>query len=206
MRSILLGALLFASQYAVAQHTPSPDTHAEKAVQHGEAAAEHAMPNEIWWKIANFAIMIGGFGYLISKHAGPFFRARTASIQQGITEAAAMKADAEARAAAIEAKVSSLTADVAGLRAKGKEEIAVESARLEAETAKQLTKVQMQAEAEIAAAAKHATAGLRAFSAQVAVDLAERQLRDRMNPDIQHNLTDAFVADLRKQPPAGAVQ
>ena len=250
MRSILLGALLLASQIVFAQPSPtaspnetpagtsseSPKTpehaagqhageaaggstthpehstaaqgaeHAKAAVEHGEGEAEHAMPNEIWWKLANFALLVAGLGYLIKKNAGPFFAARTESIQKGITEAAAMRADAEARAAAIEAKVSSLTADVAALRAKSKEEIAAESARLEAETTKQLAKVQAQAEAEIIAAAKHATATLRAYSAQLAVDLAERQLRDKMTPEIRHDLTESFVNDMKTQAPAGTVQ
>jgi F-type H+-transporting ATPase subunit b len=190
-----------------AGHSASPgaDPHADSAVKHGEAHEEAQMPNEIWWKWANFAILFGGLGFLIGKNAGPFFKARTASIQQGITEASQMKADAETRARMIEGRIGSLAADVEAMRLRSKEEIAAESARLEAETAQQLAKIQKQAEAEIASAAKHASADLKAYSASLAMELAEQQIQARMNPETQHNLAEAFVDDLRANSP-GAVQ
>ena len=252
MKSILLGALLIAVQFAVGQSRgPSPnetptgrsvDTpktpehsasehvseaahgesthgaagtaeqgseHARSAVQHGEGEAEHAMPNEIWWKFANFVILVGGLGYLLAKNAGPFFRARTASIQQGITEAAQVKAEAEARAKEIETRVTHLSADVHTMKQQSREEMAAENARLQAETERQLAKIHSQAQAEIASAAKLASAELQAFSAQLALELAETQIQARMNPELQHALADAFVQDLRSKPGAngnGAVQ
>ena len=60
------------------------------------------MPNEIWWKWANFAVLAAGLGYLVAKNAGPFFRSRSEEIQKGIKDAAQVRAEAEARASAIE--------------------------------------------------------------------------------------------------------
>lgn len=173
--------------------------HAAASVEHGEGEAEHAMPNEIWWKWANFALLAGGLGFLIKKNAGTFFAARTASIQRGIREAAEMKAEAETRAAAIEKRISNLSSEVALMRQQSKDEMAAEGKRMEDDIARQLAKVQAQAEAEIAAASKHAHAELRAHASQLALELAEQQIRQRINGDVQQVLTDRFVADLRHQ-------
>jgi len=131
-------------------------THAEAAAKQGEAHEEAPIPNEIWWKWANFAILVGVLGWLVSKNAGPFFRSRSESIAAGIAEATKTREDAEARAAEIERKVSNLTAEVEQLRRQAHEEIAREGERVRAETEAQIRKVQAQAQAEIASAAKHA--------------------------------------------------
>lgn len=229
--ALWITALLLAASFAYAQgnnpaqpinpneapagHSMDPDSaggvaaqgeeHAEAAVEHGEAHAEQTMPHEIWWKWANFAILFGGLGYLIAKNAGPFFAARTMLIQQGISEATKVKADAEARAQHIETRIGSLSADVDSLRSHSKEEITAESRRLQAETSQQIAKIQTQAEAEIASAAKRASADLKAYSAGLALDLAEAQIRQNMTGDLQHHLHEAFIKDIQA-PRSGALQ
>lgn len=173
--------------------------HAEAAAQHGEGHAEQEMPNENLWKWANFALLAAGLGYLISKNAPAFFRARTDEIQKGIAEATQTRKDAEARAAEIERKVSNLQAEVASLRAQSREEIAREGERIKAETEAQLRKIQSQTQAEIASATKHAAHDLKAYSAKLALEMAEGQLRGQMTPAAQDGLTRAFVDELRRK-------
>jgi F-type H+-transporting ATPase subunit b len=156
------------------------------------------MPNEIWWKWANFAVLAGGLGYLIGKHAGPFFRARTQEIQSGIAEATKVRADAEARAAEIESRVGNLAAEVEGLRAKSKQEIASEGARLQAETQAQIAKIQARAQMEIESASKHASLQLKATAAQLAVQLAEQQVRQKLDQGTHEQLVHGFIADIRQ--------
>src|SRR5262245_21411633 len=110
------------------------------------------MQNEIWWKWANFAMLAAGLGFLIAKNAGPFFSSRSEDIQRGIREAAAVRAEAEAKAAEIEKRISNLNAEVEALRKSSHEEIAREGERVSAETAQQIAKIQRQAEADIASA------------------------------------------------------
>ena len=225
---ILLGIAFLSTAITFAQHSSSPSTgdatghaqapmepsasagqeHAQAAAKHGEGHEEAQMPNEIWWKWANFALLAGGLGYLIGKNAGPFFRARTAEIQQGISDAAKVRSDAEARAAEIEARVANLAGEVEALRLKSREEIANEGARVQAETATQIAKIQSRAEAEVASAAKQASWQLKAYSAQLALDLAEKQIRQRLDAPTQTQLAGAFIEDLRDEKPAhiGGVQ
>src|SRR4051794_31722894 len=143
------------------------------------------MPNEIWWKWANFAILIAGLGYLIAKNAGPFFATRSAEIQKGITEAAAVKAEAEARARDIESRISNLAGEVEALRKRSQQEIAAEGARISAETAETVAKIQAQAQQEIASTVKNASLELKAQAADLALVIAEQQIRNRLTPSTQ---------------------
>jgi F-type H+-transporting ATPase subunit b len=195
--SVLVCAQDAAHGGAVAE-TPG-EQHAEDTAKHGEGHEEAAMPHEIWWKWANFAILMAGLGYLIGKNAGPFFRSRSEEIQRGIEESTRARVEAETRAAEIEARVGNLSAEVDQLRAQSHEEISREGERMRAETETRIRKLQAQAEAEIASAAKHASRDLKAYSAKLALQLAERQLRDRMSPMTQNQLTDSFVSELRQK-------
>lgn len=184
------------------EHAASGQEHAEAAAKHGEGHGEAPMPNEIWWKWANFAVLAGGIGFLVNKYAGPYFRSRSEEIQKGIREASEVRAEAEARAAAIEGKIGNLSGEVEDLRQSSREEIAAEGARMQAETEAQIRKVQSQAEAEIASTAKNASLELKAYSAQLALQLAGQQIRQRLDGGKQEELADAFVQDISRQAPA----
>jgi len=170
--------------------------HAEAAAKHGEGHEEEPMPHETLWKWANFAILAGGLGWLISKNAGPYFRSRSEEIRHGIEEAAKTRADAEARAAEIERRLSNLAVDVEQIRSQSREEIAREGERIRAETEAQIRKIQAQAENEIQSATKRATHELKAFSARLAIESAEGQIRNRLTGPAQDELANGFIAEL----------
>jgi F-type H+-transporting ATPase subunit b len=184
---------------APVEHTGNAgQDHAQAAAKHGEGHEESPMPNEIWWKWANFAVLAGGLGYLAGRHAGPFFRARTQEIQSGIAEATKVRADAEARAAEIESKVGNLAAEVDGLRASSRQEIASEAARVQAETQAQIAKIQARAQMEIESASKHASMQLKATAAQLALQLAEQQVRQKLDQATHEQLVNGFISDIRQ--------
>ena len=175
------------------EHPPAP-AHAAGA-PHGEAAAEHGP--SIVWKWANFVLLAGGLGYLIGRHAPAFFRSRTDEIQQGMANAARIKKDADLRVAEVERRLATLEQEIAALRSGSVAEMAAEAKRIQEETARQLAKTQEQAEQEIASAAKTARKELKAYSADLAVSLAEQKVQSRLTPAVEQNLIDAFVTDLR---------
>src|SRR5689334_17804282 len=70
----------------------------------------------IWWKWVNFLILAGGLGYLISKHAPPYFVQRSHEIQDALLEGARAKQEAEARAAVIEKRLAGLDREMDSLR------------------------------------------------------------------------------------------
>ena len=196
MRRVALLLAFCAALLLGQEHGAGAKEHAEEAAAHGE---EHANSNEIWWKWANFAILFGGLAWLARKYGAPYFNERATAIRESIASSRQLKADAEARAAEIERKIASLGVEVENLRRGAREEMAAESARLQAETESQIAKIQARAEAEIAAAGKTASLDLKAWAAQLAVQLAEEQLRQRLTPSDQAGLIRSFVDELEQK-------
>ena len=153
----------------------------------------------IAWKWANFAILAVGLGYLVNKNLPPFFRSRTAEIQQGIIEAQQMKRDAEARAAQVEARMQKLGEDIEQFRSQSREEMRQEGERIQQETAKQASHLEHLAQQEIEAASKAARRDLKDYAAKLALDLAEQRVRARLNAGTETALADGFVQDLQRQ-------
>ena len=155
----------------------------------------------IWWKWANFLLLAGGLGYLISKRAPALFQARSQEIQQAIAEAAQAKKDAEARAAAIELRLQNLQTEIDSLRQTARAEMASEGDRIRHETEHRLRRIQEQSQQEIVQMTRAARDELRKYSAQLAIGLAEQRIRSRMTPEVQQNLVDRFILDLRSRAP-----
>ncbi|MBI3682003.1 MAG: hypothetical protein HY235_16595 [Acidobacteria bacterium] len=182
-RLVILGALALAPALAAEEGGP------------------HSEPS-IWWKWANFALLAGGLGYLISRHAGPFFSSRTAAIRSGLADAAAVSQQADARVAGIERRLANLGAEIERLRAESREEMSAEIQRIRAETARLAARTQASAESEIASIVKLARRELKAHSAALAVQLAEVQIRERLSGVAQEGLIRQFVSDLASTRPA----
>lgn len=148
------------------------------------------------WEWANFVVLAGALGYLAGKNGGPFFAARSGKIRQDMMEAAALRKDAEARAAEIERRLTNLESDIATLWDEARNEKRAETERIALQTAAESAKTQAHAEQEIASAAKAARTELRRYAAGLAVELAGRQIRARMTPDTHDELVRGFVRDL----------
>ena len=194
-KSILLTAAfgcLVAAQEPSRDHTinPNPSANIEK-----EAAAEHSDPM-LKWKWINFAILAGVLGYMIGKNAPGFFKGRTAAIQRDIREATKLREQAENRAREMEQRLAALGQEIEKLRREAKEAMAQEGGRIRQETANQIARVQQAAEQEIASHAKHVTQELKAYSAKLAIDLAEQRIQLQMNGDTQNTLVGRFLDDL----------
>jgi F-type H+-transporting ATPase subunit b len=185
-------AVLAPVQRAGAQESAAPKT--------GEAGVpEEKEPAEVW-KWANFLLLVGGLGYLVSKHAPAFFAARSQKIVQDITDSRKLREDAEARAADVDRRLANLEADIASMRSESQAEIAAETERLGKHTAAEISKIESHAKQEIDTAGKAARMDLKRYAAQLAIDLAERKIRARLTPETQDGLVRGFVRDLRKPP------
>lgn len=168
----------------------------EAAAEHGSTAEAHEP--SIIWKWANFALLAGALAFLGKKHLGPFFIERSTRIQSGLEEARKQSEVSEARVRDIEKKIANLDSEMKGLRDHARQEMAAEGERIRTETARSIAKIQSNAEMEIAAAAKHARYELKAYSADLAIQLAAGQIRERMNPATEEKLVNSFVAQLAK--------
>lgn len=165
------------------------------AAEHGGGG--HAEPS-IWWKWANFAILVAFLGHMARKHMPAWFQSRTAEIQAGLKEAAAMRESAERQVADIEKRVANLESEIANLKSAARKEMESEAARIKADTAHTLERLQSQAQFEIASATKLAATELKQKAARLAVEIAAGDIRQRMTPAAQDQLVANFVSQLPK--------
>ncbi len=124
---------------------------------------------------------------------------RTKEIRRGIDEARSLKKDAEARCQQIEQRLGQLGAEIERFRRQASQESAAEGERLRQETERALEKIRAQAEQDIAAAAKASRQELRAYAAELAVNLAAQRIRDQLTPEAEAALISAMLHSLESQ-------
>jgi F-type H+-transporting ATPase subunit b len=165
------------------------------------AARPEAEQHDPWifWKWINFAILAGGLGYLISKHAPAFFDNRSKEILQGIADGAKALQEARSRAASIEQRLAGIQTEIDKLRGAGRAEMTEEGERMQRETERHLQKLQEQAAQEITLMTRASKDELRKYSAELALQLAEQRIRSRITKEDQNGLMDAFLDDLRRE-------
>jgi F-type H+-transporting ATPase subunit b len=174
------------------------ETGVARDVERATKMAEKREEPASGWAWANFVVLVGGLGYLINKHGGPYFAARSLKIRREILEAEEERKRAEARAAAVERKLANLGAEIEALRASAKREEETEIQRIGRRTAAEVAKIQASADQEIEGATKAARAELKRYAAELALGLAGQQIRARMTPDAQDGLVRNFARRLER--------
>jgi F-type H+-transporting ATPase subunit b len=156
------------------------------------AAAKHEGGENLPAKWVNFAILAGGIGFIAVKAGGPAFRAKKQAILDDLAEGTRRAEAAAEKAAEIDRRMAGLQDDVAVLRTKANAEMTAEAERLRRETAEQIAKVEHGAELDIASTAKAARQDLKAYVADLALDLARQKVAARMDDATQAALVDRF--------------
>ena len=166
--ALVFACLLFAAAPALhAQDEQVPDSQ--------ELAAMDRVGR---WKIINTAIFAVLLGWGIAKTAPRFFATRSADIQKAIRDATGLKMEADLRYNEMDRRMSTLAEEVQRLREQGALEMEREHRRLLADAEAERDRVRRQADAEIEALRAENRLRLRQQTADQALALAERRLRD----------------------------
>jgi F-type H+-transporting ATPase subunit b len=175
------------------------------SVHAAEGAEENPAdsPIGVLFRWLNFAVVFGGSAYLIAKKAPAFFRRRAEVIASGLTEAAAVKAEAERQLREADQKIQHLDQELAELRAAARREAAAEAERLRAATQAEAAKIARAAEAEIEAAGRAARTELKALAARLAIERAGGMIGQQMTPASQASLIRSFLDRLARQASPG---
>jgi len=144
----------------------------------------------------NFAVIFFAMAGLMRKILPGFFKGRTSTIQQGIEEARKMSEDARRRLAEVEGRLSRLDADIAAMQREADENAKAEEQRLLAAGEEERRRIVTSAEQEIEMAANTARRELKAYVAELAVELAEKKIR--VSNDTDQALVRAFTAQMGK--------
>jgi F-type H+-transporting ATPase subunit b len=127
--------------------------------------------------ITNFMVIAIVIFWAGRKFLPGMFRDRTAAIQKAMQEAQKASEEARRKLADIEARLMKLDVEIGMMRDTAEKEGAAEEARIKAAAEEDARKIVAAAEQEITAAAKTARRLLTAHAADLAVGLAQKQIR-----------------------------
>ena len=148
------------------------------AVQLVSRATGMSLQHAYWLcMVLNFVIIAAAVVWLSRMHLPGVFRSRTQSIQSAMKEAQKSSEDANRRLAEIELRLSKLDAEIASMQSTADQEAAAEETRIQVAAEEDRRKIVESAQQEIGAAAKAARRDLKGYAADLAVALAQRQIR-----------------------------
>ncbi len=148
------------------------------------------------WKFINLAIFIGIITYLVKKPLSEAFKARREQIRSELIRAEAEKQAALERLAETEAKLERLTDEKEAIVQNAKEEAAAEKKRLAAFTKAEIDRLTRQREGDLDRLEKQTHAGLRRFSAEESIRLAEEKLKSKIDSDQDARLVKASIHEI----------
>jgi F-type H+-transporting ATPase subunit b len=135
------------------------------------------LEHSYWLAMATNFIVVAAIILWIGKKTFPaMFRNRTALIQKSMAEAQRASADANRRLAEIESRLSKLDVELGEMRNQADKEAAAEEKRIEAAAKEDAAKVLASVEQEVTAAVRSARRELKAYAADLAVSLAQKQI------------------------------
>jgi F-type H+-transporting ATPase subunit b len=127
--------------------------------------------------LLNFVVIAAVIVWAARKYVPGMFRDRTAAIQKAMQEAQKASEEARGKLAEIESRLMKLDVEIGAIRDAAEKEGAAEEIRIKAAAEEDARKMVASAEQEIASAAKAARRQLTAYAADLAVGLAQKQIR-----------------------------
>jgi len=179
---LIIFSLAFAS-FAFAAGAPEEGGHA-------------SLLKEYIWKIINFAILVIILFKFGKKPLGDFLKKRTELIEKTLNEAkeakeAALKALREA-----EERVMTKDAEVKAILDAAKKSGELERDRIIEESAKLKEKILEQAKTNIDYELKHAKESIKAEAVELAMELAEKKLKEKLTKEEQEKLLDESLVKI----------
>lgn len=169
---------------------------AVEALAAAEGAAHDAGPG--WLspmqiaRIFNAAVLVGLLVYLLKGRLVNFFAERRAQIQKDLADAKMQKEQAEALIAEYKTKISGMEAEIERMRGELRKTAEVESDKIisnaDRMAATMLESAKMAAEQEV----RKAKTELRNEAVQLAVQLAESLIREKINEDDRKKLVEDY--------------
>ncbi len=193
------------------QKANSKEASGKEAKEAGEAEAiRHSPPvrwiakttglslDQAYWLcvLVNFAIVFVTVGTVMKKKLPGTFRNRTEAIQKQIEEARKASEEARQRLAEVEGRLSRLDAEINQMRREAEENAQAEEKRVLAAAQEERHRIVASTEQEIAMAANAARRDLKAYAAELAVDLAEKKIQVGKDTDV--TLVREFTTQLGK--------
>lgn len=165
---------------------------------HGLARLTGLDNEKAYWVsvLLNFGVLVVIIAWLAKKSVPGIFKGRSEGIQKGIEEARKASEEARRRLTEVEGRLSHLDAEIADMRREADENARAEEKRIAAEVEEERRRIVTSAEQEIAAASGAARRELKAYAAELAVNLAEKRIK--VAKDTDQMLVREFTSQLGK--------
>jgi F-type H+-transporting ATPase subunit b len=154
--------------------------------------------NLTYWLVVmfNFAIVIGILWRVLSKVLPGMFKGRSEALQNRMEEARKATQDARVRLADVESRLAGLDVEIARMRREAEEAARAEEQRIRNSSEEERRRIVQSAEQEITQATSAARRELKAYVAELAVDLAEKKIK--VTPTADQTLLREFTAQIGK--------
>ncbi len=145
---------------------------------------------------ANLFILVGAIYYFTRESLKKFFVSRRLGIGDEIKAAQDARADAESKLVEMERRVGALDEELKELRRQAEEEAQEERRRALELGEKEVEKVIQTAEKEIGGLAKAARQDLKAYAAELAVEMARSKIEAELDQDTKEHVVERFIVRL----------
>ena len=183
-----------------AEHAAEAAGQAEQAgAEHGEGEAHEA--ESLWLtltRLLNFAILVGGLGYLLKTPLANYLERRSTQISRDLVEAEQLRASAGEQIAQIDRKLLALPDQIEALKARGADEGTAEEARIRAVADAERARLVEQTRREIDQQVRVARQELMREAADLAVGAAAERIRRQLTPEGQLRLVDRYADQVRE--------
>ena len=190
---------------ATAQHASESPAPSQEAPHAAEGEAHEGEAASTWdqaFQWINFLVIIGALAYVSKKYIAPLLDQRAKAIREEMEHSAQALEEASRRLSGIEEKLQKLDTEVTELRRSALQEAEAEKARIEQQSEQEAGKIAQAAEKEIQPATKTARQELKAYTAELAIALAEKRIQDAISPEVDKRMVRTFVQDLGQNTPS----
>ncbi|HEY3347811.1 MAG TPA: ATP synthase F0 subunit B [Nitrospirota bacterium] len=157
--------------------------------------AEEVITARDWlWRIFNFSIIAGVLIYFLAKPLAGYLKARTAGIETAIAESKAAREDALKRLAEVEARLKDKEAEKASLVSIAEDNGKKEKLEMAAEAGRVVAGLSLSAKENIDAELIKAKAALRREAALLAVELAEKMVKENIKKEDQVKMVEEYIS------------
>lgn len=158
--------------------------------------AEEGGLTELIFKWLNFILVFGAGAYF----GAPWLRRKFADIRHGIrTEMEGARRQQESsrkRLAEVEERLAHLETEIESMRREARASATAERHRIQEAARREAERILATAHAEIESASRGARLELRAYTARLAVTLAEQRLQRQLTPETHAALFETFISNL----------
>ena len=162
-----------------------------------EAASAGSIIKSYIWQIINFLILVGALAFMMKKmDLKGYFKKRTELIEQSLREAREAKELAQKAFAEVEERLKTKDSEVENIIAAARQSGEKEKARLVEEGDKLKTRILEQARTNIDYEVKRAKEAIKEEAVEIALELAEKKLKEKLSKDEQLKLLEESLAKI----------